>query len=83
MNIRVFFLSVLPIFLLHACNNSSTLEKANQPPNIVFVMVDDLSWSDLSYNGSTVYETPNVDKLTRQGMTFSDFYTAGPATPGI
>ena len=78
MNIRVFFLSALPIFLLLACNNSSTLEKANQPPNIVFIMVDDLSWSDVSYNGSRVYETPNVDKLAGQGMSFSDFYTAGP-----
>ncbi len=78
MNIRVFFFGALPIFLLLSCNNSSNLENANQPPNIVFIMVDDLSWSDVSYNGSTVYETPNVDKLAGQGMTFSDFYTAGP-----
>lgn len=78
MNIRVFFLSALPVFFMLACNNSSTLEKAKQPPNIVFIMVDDLSWSDVSYNGSTVYETPNVDKLAGQGMSFSDFYAAGP-----
>ncbi len=47
-------------------------------PNFVFVLVDDLSWADLSYNGSMVYETPNVDKLASQGMVFSDFYSGGP-----
>ena len=53
-------------------------EKANKPPNIVFIIVDDLSWSDLSYNGSITYETPNVDRLSNQGMVFSDFYSGGP-----
>lgn len=48
------------------------------PPNIVFIMVDDLGWSDLSYNGSKTYESPNVDKLASQGMVFSDFYSGGP-----
>ena len=48
------------------------------PPNFVFIMVDDLSWSDLSNNGSITYETPNVDKLASQGMFFSDFYSGGP-----
>jgi len=47
-------------------------------PNVLFILVDDLSWSDLSYNGSEVYETPNVDRLSRQGMVFTDFYSAGP-----
>ena len=48
------------------------------PPNIVFILVDDLGWSDLSYQGSKIYETPNVDQLVREGMSFSDFYSAGP-----
>jgi arylsulfatase A-like enzyme len=48
------------------------------PPNFVFILVDDLSWADLTYNGSKVYETPNVDRLAQQGMVFSDFYSGGP-----
>lgn len=48
------------------------------PPNFVFILVDDLSWSDVSYNGSTTYETPNVDHLASEGVVFTDFYTAGP-----
>ncbi|MDH3710757.1 MAG: sulfatase [Cyclobacteriaceae bacterium] len=47
-------------------------------PNIVFIFVDDLGWSDLSYQGSKVYETPNVDRLASEGMVFTDFYAAGP-----
>lgn len=50
----------------------------SHPPNIVFIMVDDLGWSDVGYNGSKVYETPNVDRLASQGMVLSDFYSGGP-----
>ena len=50
----------------------------NKKPNVLFILVDDLSWSDLSFNGSKVYETPNVDKLSKEGMFFSDFYSGGP-----
>lgn len=47
-------------------------------PNVVFILVDDLSWSDLVCYGSKVYETPNVDSLARDGIRFSDFYSGGP-----
>lgn len=49
--------------------------------NIVFILADDLAWNqtgygwnDLAYPGSGFYETPNVDRLTREGMAFSDAY---------
>jgi arylsulfatase A-like enzyme len=47
-------------------------------PNVVFILVDDLSWSDVGCFGSKVYETPYVDQLAKEGMLFSDFYSAGP-----
>ncbi|MCK4998356.1 MAG: sulfatase [Anaerohalosphaera sp.] len=46
--------------------------------NVVFILVDDLAWSDLVCYGSKVYETPNVDRLAGEGMRFSDFYSGGP-----
>lgn len=49
-----------------------------RPPNVVFILVDDLGWSDLGNNGSQTYETPHVDRLAREGMMFTDFYSAGP-----
>ncbi len=47
-------------------------------PNIVFILIDDMGWRDLSCYGSTFYETPNIDKLATQGMTFSNAYAACP-----
>ena len=48
-------------------------------PNIVFILVDDLGWSDVGcYNSDTPYETPHVDRLASEGMLFTDFYAAGP-----
>jgi arylsulfatase A-like enzyme len=47
-------------------------------PNIVFILADDLGWTDLGVQGSTYYETPNIDRLASQGMRFTSGYTAGP-----
>lgn len=47
-------------------------------PNIVFVMADDLGWSDLGCYGSDYYETPNVDRLRAQGLKFTQAYANGP-----
>ena len=43
-------------------------------PNIIFVMIDDLGWFDVGFNGSTFYETPNIDKLAGEGMIFTNAY---------
>ena len=45
-------------------------------PNIVLVLVDDLGWMDLGCQGSTFYETPNIDRLAAQGMRFTNAYAA-------
>jgi arylsulfatase A-like enzyme len=47
-------------------------------PNFVFILVDDLGWNDLGCFGSEFYETPNLDRLARQGMRFTDAYAACP-----
>ncbi|HBE02710.1 MAG TPA: sulfatase [Spirochaetia bacterium] len=47
-------------------------------PNIIFILMDDLGWRDLSIYGSPFYETPNLDKLAMQGMIFSDAYASCP-----
>ncbi len=47
-------------------------------PNLLFILIDDLGWRDLSCYGSTFYETPNLDRLAAQGMRFSDAYAACP-----
>ena len=46
--------------------------------NFVFLLVDDLGWTDLGCYGSSFYETPNVDKLAATGMRFTNAYAACP-----
>lgn len=45
-------------------------------PNVVFILVDDLGRADMSCEGSAFYETPNVDRIARAGMRFSNGYSA-------
>ncbi len=47
-------------------------------PNIVFILMDDLGYRDLSCYGSTFYETPNLDRLAAQSVRFTDAYAAAP-----
>ncbi len=47
-------------------------------PNIVFILADDLGYTDLACYGSKYYETPNIDRLAAAGMRFTDGYTCGP-----
>jgi arylsulfatase A-like enzyme len=47
-------------------------------PNVVLVVADDLGWVDLGCSGSTFYETPNLDRLARRGMRFTNAYAACP-----
>jgi arylsulfatase A len=48
------------------------------PPNIVFVLIDDLGWMDLACQGNRLVETPHLDRLAAQGMRFTDAYAAAP-----
>ena len=47
-------------------------------PNILFILIDDMGWTDLSCCGSEYYETPNIDSLCAEGMRFTDGYAACP-----
>lgn len=57
---------------------SSQLTAAEQRPNIVFILADDLGWTDLGCYGSRYYESPNIDRLAEQGLKFSCGYTNAP-----
>lgn len=47
-------------------------------PNIVLFLIDDLGWKDLGCYGSSFYETPNLDRLARQGLRFTQAYASCP-----
>ena len=60
------------IFLTISCSKS--IDK----PNLLFIIVDDLGWTDVSYNGSDYYETHNIDALSLNSMLFYNAYSASP-----
>jgi uncharacterized sulfatase len=47
-------------------------------PNFLFILADDLGWSQIGCYGSNYYETLNIDRLAREGMRFTDAYAACP-----
>jgi len=49
---------------------------AARPPNLIVFLIDDMGWTDLGCTGSDLYETPNIDALARQGMKFTNAYSA-------
>src|SRR5699024_12045312 len=70
------YLLVLAAFLLLV--NSCIDQQQKHPPNILFILVDDLGWKDLGSYGSEFYDTPNLDELTQQGVRFTNAYSAHP-----
>ena len=50
-------------------------------PNIVFILADDLGWTDLAVQGSKYYETPNIDRLASQGMRFTRYHNCQNCKP--
>ncbi len=47
-------------------------------PNIVFILADDLGWTDLRCYGSPWHDTPHLDRLAREGTRFTNGYAAAP-----
>ena len=47
-------------------------------PNLIFILADDLGWKDVGFMGCEFFETPNLDRLAKQGMKFTSAYSGGP-----
>lgn len=73
-----------PLFLLGlmglivACTNTEVPKK---PSNIILIMADDLGYEVLGCNGSTEYNTPNLDKMADSGLRFTNFHSTPLCTP--
>ncbi|WP_223707661.1 sulfatase [Niabella beijingensis] len=52
--------------------------KAQQQPNIIYILADDLGYGELGSYGNTFNETPALDRLAKEGMRFTSFYAAAP-----
>ena len=57
---------------------ASVPSPAQRPPNVVLVMMDDLGYGDLGSYGASDVQTPNIDRLAREGVRLTDAYANGP-----
>ena len=76
--------SIFMLLLCGLCLSVSTAYAANKKPNIVVIWGDDIGESNISaYNfGLMGYQTPNIDRLAREGMMFTDIYADQSCTAG-
>ena len=59
---------------------SSLTALAQEKPNIIFVLCDDMGWGDLACYGQQYINTPNIDRLASQGMQFMQAYSGSPVS---
>lgn len=68
------------VFAIMLCSLSPDLTgsaaEANRPPNLVIIFVDDMGYADIGPFGATGYQTPNLDRLAKEGRKFTQFYVA-------
>ena len=64
--------------------STASAEKPAKKPNIVVIMADDLGWSNLSsyHHGMMSSRTPNIDRIAKEGMRFTDYYAQPSCTAG-
>ena len=74
--LKLWLIVILGIPAFISCNNNDI------PPNIVFIIADDLAWDDLGCYGHPNIQTPNIDKLAANGMRFENaFLTTSSCSP--
>lgn len=74
----LFRTAIFAIFLF-LFNNVFVVQAAEPKPNVVFILADDLGWSDTTlYETTRFYNTPNIERLAARGMTFTRAYASSP-----
>ena len=70
-------MSLIPRLCLLALLSAGVLSAADREasrPNVIFILADDLGYSDVGCYGQKIIPTPNIDRLAAQGMRFTQFY---------
>ena len=70
MNFKLFLLALILLFF--SCNSMTSKKKQSEKPNIIVVVIDDAGYADFGFMGSKDLETPNIDRLAKRGVIFTD-----------
>lgn len=74
------FYRIVAFSFLIVVSSGSLLSIAEERPNILIILVDDLGFSDLGFQGGEI-ETPNLDRLAANGLSFTRFYNCARCGP--
>ena len=78
MNVNSFFFLNLTFLFFGCFNNSKNKIEIKTPPNIIFIISDDQSWGDYSFMGHPHIQTPHLDQLAKESITFTKGYVTSP-----
>ncbi|MGL2987093.1 sulfatase [Flavobacterium sp. RSSA_27] len=70
--------SIVKLLIFAVTNLIISTTFAQKKPNVLFIIVDDFGYHDISKNGSKVYQTPNIDNLADNAFTFQNAYASYP-----
>ena len=59
-------------------NPVTQTSRTGSRPNFIFILIDDMGWRDMGFSGNDFAETPNTDRLAREGIIFSQAYSSAP-----
>lgn len=71
-------IGLVALAMAYAGSISTAAQSNARKPNVIFILADDLGWSELGCYGNSFNETPNLDKLARQGTRFTSAYASAP-----
>jgi len=75
LNLLLIILAALSLFASKSKSAQNVTESKVTKPNIIYILADDLGYSDLSVYGQTHFKTPNLDKMATEGMLFTQHYS--------
>ena len=72
--------TLLPIAALACGQVNAMVQKHQQRPNIIYIMCDDMGYGDLGCYGQQYILTPNIDRMAKEGMRFTQAYAGAPVS---
>ena len=70
--------TILAVVTASSFPQSSSCLAADEKPNVILIMCDDLGWGDVGFNGNKVCMTPHLDQMAANSLKFNRFYAAAP-----